>query len=100
MDREEIIQVKEIVLESGEYEVLKILVKELASGAEGFGFSRAEIKEQLRGLIPLVALEDLALIEKEIGLAPGTLTIIGKAAIKKALEEATGSITVFKVNKE
>ncbi len=100
MDRIEVIEVKEVALEPREYEVLKILVKELAAGAEGFDLSQEEVKEQLAGLIPLVTSKDLALIEKEIGLAPGTLTTIRAIAVKKALEEASGSITVFKVNKE
>lgn len=100
MDKSEVIEVKKVVLEPGEYEVLKILVKEFASGGEDSGLSQEEIKQQLKDLIPLVALADLALIEKEIGLPPGTLTIINVMAVKKALEEASGSITVFEVNKE
>ncbi|HOX30055.1 MAG TPA: hypothetical protein P5080_01395 [Candidatus Paceibacterota bacterium] len=100
MDKAEVIEVKKVVLEPGEYEVIKILVKEFASGGEDSGLLREEIKEQLKDLIPLVALADLALIEKEIGLPPGTLAIISAMAVQKALEEASGSITVFTVNKE
>ena len=59
-------------MEPGEYEVIKIFVKEFASGGEDSGLSQEEIKEQLKNLIPLVAFADLALIEKEI-VPPGTM---------------------------
>jgi hypothetical protein len=100
MVREEIIQVKEVVLEPCEYEVLKIIIKEFASGAEGFGIPKEKMEEQLEELIPLVSYDDLAQIEKEIGLAPGVLTTRRAMAIEKILNRVSGSINVFKVNKE
>jgi hypothetical protein len=72
----------------------------LAAGAKGFDFSKEEIKEQLAGLIPLITIKDLALIEKEIGLAPGTLTAIKLAAVKQALEEAKGIIKICRIKKQ
>ncbi|MCX6758920.1 MAG: hypothetical protein NTX14_04390 [Candidatus Nealsonbacteria bacterium] len=100
MVREEIIQVKEVVLEPCEYEVLKIIIKEFASGAEGFGIPKEKMEEQLEELVPLVSYEDLAQIEKEIGLAPGALTTRRARAIGKILGRASGCIPIFKVNKE
>ena len=73
-------------LEKDEYEVLKLLVSEMISGAEEFldEDQREAIIEQL---IPLVSNEDLGKIEKEKRLTPGKLTTRKKTIIAEILRK-------------
>lgn len=73
-------------LEKDEYEVLKLLVSEMISGAEEF-LDEGQREAILEQLIPLVSDEDLGKIEKEKRLTPGKLTTRKKAITAEILRK-------------
>lgn len=76
-----------IELEEDDYQVVKLLVCEMISGAEEC-LTKAQREEILEQLVVLVSDQDLEKIEKEKKLAPGELAAKKKAIMKRALRKA------------